>query len=180
MINHHPHQEKELIEGFFGEARQILATYFEDRNLVFSNSQLFAFVLISPVTIAIASDGNLDMTETTMLVDIASFFERGILATDFDRLTQPPHPISDREFKRIIYSELRYICLNMARYEKNLLQALKKLIELDEQVSHDLRPQFSIRARAKEMMYSVIYNNLGVDKAEEAKIKEIFNELEAV
>jgi hypothetical protein len=178
MTIHTPKDEKTLIEDFFREARQILHTYFEDRSLVFSNSQLFAFVLISPVTIAIASDGNLDMTETTMLVDIASFFERGILATDFDRLDQPPQPISDREFKRIIYSELRYICLNMARYEKSLLQALKKLIELDEQVSHDLRPQFSIRSRAKEMMYSVIYNNLGLDRAEEAKIQEIFSELE--
>ncbi|TAE48018.1 MAG: hypothetical protein EAY69_05670, partial [Cytophagales bacterium] len=81
--------EKKRLIRFFKEVRQILDTYLEDRNLVLTNSQLFGFVLISPVTLAITSDGNVDLAETTMLVDVASYFERGILTTNFDTLPQP-------------------------------------------------------------------------------------------
>lgn len=170
--------EQTLIQHFFYNTRDLLDDYFSERQLTLSNSQLFAFVLISPITLAIASDGNLDMTETTMLVDIASYFDRGVLSTEFDQFEQPAYPMTDKEFKKIVYSELRYLCLNMPRYQNSLMACLKKLIQLDEKISQDLSPQFSIRNRAKEMMYGVIYNNLGVDSDEESRLQEIFSELE--
>ncbi|TAE07809.1 MAG: hypothetical protein EAZ95_17985 [Bacteroidetes bacterium] len=56
-------QERTLLQNFFNEAREILQDYSQQRSLIFSNSQLFSFVLVSPITIAIASDGNLDLSE---------------------------------------------------------------------------------------------------------------------
>ncbi|TAE69006.1 MAG: hypothetical protein EAZ85_13560 [Bacteroidetes bacterium] len=170
-------QEKERLIRFFKEIRQILFTYLEDRNLVLTNSQLFGFVLISPVTLAITSDGNVDLAETTMLVDVASYFERGILKTDFDALPQPDNHISDKEFKKIIYSELRHLCFNIKGYENMLIESLKRLLVLDEELDPEANMRYAVKFRVKEMMNSVIYNNLGVDSLEEARLREIWKQL---
>ena len=171
-----PEQEKTLLQNFFDEAREALRNYFTERSLVFSNSQLFSFVLVSPITIAIASDGTLDLTETTMLVDVASYFDQ-LMPTAFDTLSQPQNALSDKEFKKLVYSELRYISLNMAQYENDLLKAIKLLIAVDDTLSHNKTPEMSIRNRIKQMMMSVIYNNLGKDSVEERKIKQVLQEL---
>jgi hypothetical protein len=65
----------------------------------------------------------------------------------------------------------------MGRYEKQLIASLKKLIQLDDSISKSSSPLYSIRYRVKEMMNSVIYNNMGKDSVEEAKIQKIFKEL---
>ncbi len=170
-------EEKELLEKFFAETRTVLSGYFDDRKIAFSNSQLFAFVLISPITIAIASDGNLDFSETTMLVDIAAYFDRDILPKELDNLSQPEQALSDKDFRRIIYSELRYLCLSMSQYESSLIQSIQNLIHLDEQISRDVDPRFSIKRRVVEMMNSVIYNNLGADSVEERKVESVLTAL---
>ena len=172
-----PEEEKALIQQFFDHSRGLLHDYLSERNLVLSNSQLFALILVSPITIAIASDGNVDFTETTMLVDVASYFERGILPSDLDKLNQPENCISDKEFTKIIFSELRFLCLSMPRFEHNLLECIKGLIRLDETVSRNSDPQFSIKKRVVEMMNGVIYNNLGPDSIEEEKISHVLNAL---
>jgi hypothetical protein len=169
-------QERALLQNFFNEAREILQDYSQQRSLIFSNSQLFSFVLVSPITIAIASDGNLDLSETTMLVDTAAYFDQ-LMPTAFDTLDQPKEVLSDKEFKKIIYGELRYLSLHMAHYEGKLLEAIKRLIALDDALSMDNNPTFSIRNRIKQMMMSVIYNNLGKDTIEETKILQILQEL---
>lgn len=170
--------EKELLENFFGQTREILNDYFSERDFFPSNSQLFAFVLISPITLAIASDGNLDMTETTMLVDIATYFDRSVLPKEFDELSQPENILSNKDFKRMIYSELRYLCLSMGKYENQMIEALRKLIDLDEKLSKKKNdPRISIKNRVVQMMNSVIYNNLGTDSEEEKKVKQIFDAL---
>lgn len=169
-------QERILLQTFFTEAREILHEYFNTRSFLLSNSQLFSFILVSPVTIAIASDGTLDLTETTMLVDIAAYFDQ-LMPTAFDSLSQPKGILSDKEFKKIVYSELRYLSLNMQKYEASLLEVIKKLITLDDALSHDDSPMMSIRNRIKQMMISVIYNNLGKDAIEEKKVKQVFREL---
>lgn len=166
-------EEKKYLNDFFKETRFLLKKYFEDRSMVFSNSQLYAFIMISPVTIAIACDGNLDLTETTMLVDLAAYFDKNILPSEFDNLPQPANTLSDKDFKKIIYSELRYLCLSMNRYERELIDCIKQLIQLDEKISKDIDPKFSIRRRVIDMMNSVIYNNMGADYVEEAKIRAI-------
>lgn len=172
-------QEKDLLENFFEETRGILKEYFEERKISFSNSQLFAFVLISPITLAIASDGNLDMTETTMLVDIATYFDRSVLPEAFDRLKQPDKVLTNKDFKKVIYSELRYLCLSMGKYESQMIASLRRLIDLDETLSRKKDdPRISIKQRVVQMMNSVIYNNLGTDSDEEKKVKEIFKALE--
>ncbi len=179
-MQHHtytPEEEKAILTDFFAFVRETLAEYFEERNLILSNSQLFGFVLITPATIAIASDGNLDMTEITMLVDVASYFERGSFSTDFDVLPQPENPITDKKFKKIVYTELKFLCIKMSHYEEKLLKCLRKLLELDEQISLVQNPKYSVKIRVKEMMNSVIYNNLGVDELEEIKLKNIFEKL---
>ncbi len=171
-------QEKKILVDFFAFLRTELADYLSQRNLILSNSQLFGFVLISPATIAIASDGNLDMTEITMLVDLASYFERGSFSTDFDLLEQPKDHVTDKQFKKIAYSELKFLCLNMEIYEEKLLNCLRKLLEIDGEISLlQNNPKFSVKIRVKEMMSSVIYNNLGVDELEEDKLKTIFKKL---
>jgi hypothetical protein len=169
--------EKERLVKFFNTIRVILHQYLEDRNLVLTNSQLFGFVLISPVTLAITSDGNVDLVETTMLVDVASYFERSILGTDFDTLPQPENHISDKEFKKIIYSELRHLCFNINKYDKMLIAALKELLILDEELDPKANMRYAIKFRVREMMNSVIYNNLGLDSVEETRIRQIWREL---
>lgn len=170
-------QERVILQTFFAEAREILQDYLERRSLVLSNSQLFSFVLVSPISIAIASDGALDLTETTMLVDTAAYFDQ-LMPTAFDNLEQPKGVLSDKEFKQLIYGELRYITLNMERYEAKLLEAIKHLIALDASLSMDKDPVFSIQNRIKQMMMSVIYNNLGKDSEEERKVKWVLKELD--
>ncbi|NJO00771.1 MAG: hypothetical protein HC880_02955 [Bacteroidia bacterium] len=170
-------QEKELIQTFFDNTRQTLRPYFEDRGLNLSNSQLFAFVMISPITIAIASDGNLDFMETSMLVDIAAYFDRDILPAELDHLNHPPNIISNREFKRVIFGELRYLCLSMNKYEEQFIQSIRDLIRLDETVSHDRNPEYSVRQRVSDMMHSVIHNNLGIDTIEEKKMRQVMQAL---
>gem|GEM_PF-2262769 len=169
-------QERHLLQTFFTEAREILAAYFEGRGLVLSNSQLFSFILVSPITIAIASDGKLDLTETTMLVDTAAYFDR-LMPTAFDSLEQPEGVLSDKEFKKIIYGELRYLALSMNHHKTALLEAIKLLIVLDDTLTNDNSPTFSIRNRIKQMMIGVIYNNLGKDSVEEQQVKQIFQAL---
>jgi hypothetical protein len=169
-------QERVLLQTFFAEAREILQDYFQHRKLIFSNSQLFSFVLVSPITIAIASDGAVDLSETTMLVDMASYFDQ-LMPTAFDSLSQPKEALSDKEFKKIIYGELRYITLNMQIYESAFLEVIKHLIALDSSLSMDKDPVFSIRERIKQMMMSVIYNNLGKESEEEKKVKWVLAEL---
>jgi hypothetical protein len=169
-------QEKEILTHFFTEARQVLHTYFEERSLIFSNSQLFSFVLVSPISMAIASDGTLDLSETTMLVDTAAYFDQ-LMPTAFDSLPQPENALSDKEFKKLVYGELRYITLNMQAYESQLLRVIKLLIEVDDKLSMDSSPVFSIRHRIKQMMMSVIYNNLNKDTVEEQKVLQILKDL---
>ena len=169
-------QEKQVLGAFFAQARGILQPYFGERSFTFSNSQLFSFVLVCPITIAIASDGSIDLTETTMLLDTASYFDQ-LMPTAFDALPQPDEVLSDKEFKKLIYSELRYITLNMARYEACFLEVIRKLIALDDLLSMDNSEIFSIRSRIKQMMMSVIYNNLGKDSDEERKVLSVLKAL---
>lgn len=166
-------QERILLQAFFIEAREILRDYFATRNFVLSNSQLFSFVLVSPITIAIASDGKIDFTETTILIDTASYFDQ-LMPTAFDTLPQPEGVLSDKAFKKIAYGELRHLALTINEYETNFLEVIKRLIILDEALSRDDNPNMSIRNRIKQMMMSVVYTNLGEDTVEEQKVKQVF------
>ncbi|GAB4404325.1 MAG: hypothetical protein OHK0053_29800 [Microscillaceae bacterium] len=172
-----PETERALIQEFFAEARQALHKYLTERELALSNAQLFALLLVSPITIAIASDGSLDFSEVNMLVDIAAYFEKDVLPKQLDHFTQPENVMSDNHFRKIVFSELRYLSLNMAEHEADLLKALHKLIHLDDTVSRQQASQFSVRQRIVEMMQSVIYNNLGPDAVEESKLQAVLQKL---
>jgi hypothetical protein len=170
-------KERILLEDFFSESRQTLHEYLADREVYFSNSQLFAFISVSPIAIAIASDGALDLAEISMLIDLASYFERDILPKSFDELPQPENVISNEGFRKIIYSELKYLCLHMQDLEKPLIKCLHSLIKLDEQLSREQPPKLSIKQKIKDMMKGVIYNNLGKDVIEEEKIHKVLKQL---
>ncbi|OJJ20963.1 hypothetical protein BKI52_10320 [marine bacterium AO1-C] len=172
-----PDQEKRILNNFFTEIRELLAEYCEEREMVMTNSQLFAFLLVSPVSIAIATDGTVDFSETTMLVDVAAYFDRGVLPSEFDTLAQPDNVMTDHVFKKRIYTELRYLCVSMNRYEDNLIDGLKALIKLDEKLSQTGEVD-SIKRKIAETLNNVIYNNLGKDSVEEPKIRQILEKLE--
>lgn len=172
-----PDQEKRILDNFFIEIRTLLADYCEEREMVMTNSQLFAFLLVSPVSIAIATDGTVDFSETTMLVDVAAYFDRGVLPSEFDTLAQPEDVMTDHIFKKRIYTELRYLCVSMNRYEDDLIAGLKALIKLDEKLSQT-GEEDSIKRKIAETLNNVIYNNLGKDSVEEPKIKQILEKLE--
>lgn len=171
-----PAEEKAILNDFFIEVRELLANYCQEREMVLSNSQLYAFLLVSPITIAIATDGTVDFSETTMLVDVAAYFDRGILSSDFDQLHQPNDVLSDDIFKKRIYTELRYLCVSMNRYEEKLIAGLKALIKLDERLSQ-AEAEDAIKYRIVDTMNSVIYNNMGEDSVEEPKIQKIMESL---
>lgn len=171
-----PAEEKVILNEFFTEVRELLAAYCQEREMVLSNSQLYAFLLVSPITIAIATDGTVDFSETTMLVDVAAYFDRGILSSDFDQLDQPKDVLPDDIFKKRIYTELRYLCVSMNRYEEKLIAGLKALIKLDERLSQTTAEE-AIKYRIVDTMNSVIYNNMGEDSIEEPKIQKVMESL---
>lgn len=171
-----PVEEKVILNNFFAEVRALLAEYCHEREMVLTNSQLFAFLLVSPVSIAIATDGAVDFSETTMLVDVAAYFDRGVLPSEFDTLEQPEDAMSDHVFKKRIYTELRYLCVSMNRYEDKLIEALKALIQMDERLSQT-GEEDSIKRKIVETMNNVIYNNLGKDSIEEPKIQKVLDSL---
>ncbi len=170
-------KERILLGDFFAESRLTLSEYLEDREVFFSNSQLFAFIMISPITIAIASDGTLDLAEISILIDVASYFDRDVLPKSFDALPQPKNVLTNEQFRKVIYSELKYLCLHMEALEEPLIQTLHNLIQLDEQLSRSESPQLSIKQKIKDMMHGVIYNNLGQDAIEEVKIRKVLKRL---
>ena len=172
-----PDQEKSILNNFFTEIRELLSEYCEEREMVMTNSQLFAFLLVSPVSIAIATDGTVDFSETTMLVDVAAYFDRGVLPSEFDFLPQPENVMTDHVFKKRVYTELRYLCVSMNRYEDKLIEGLKALIRIDEKLSQT-GEEDSIKRKIAETLNNVIYNNLGKDSIEEPKIKQILEKLE--
>jgi len=172
-----PDQEKSILNNFFTEIRELLSEYCEEREMVMTNSQLFAFLLVSPVSIAIATDGTVDFSETTMLVDVAAYFDRGVLPSEFDTLPQPDNVMTDHVFKKRIYTELRYLCVSMNRYEGNLIEGLKALIKVDEKLSQT-GEEDSIKRKIAETLNNVIYNNLGKDSIEEPKIRQVLEKLE--
>lgn len=171
-----PAEEKAILNEFFIEVREMLADYCQEREMVLSNSQLYAFLLVSPITIAIATDGAVDFSETTMLVDVAAYFDRDILSSDFDQLDQPNDVLPDDIFKKRIYTELRYLCVSMNRYEEKLIAGLKALIKLDERLSQ-AEADDAIKYRIVDTMNSVIYNNMGEDSVEEPKVQKIMESL---
>lgn len=171
-----PAEEKVILNNFFAEVRALLAEYCYEREMVLTNSQLFAFLLVSPVSIAIATDGTVDFSETTMLVDVAAYFDRGVLPSEFDTLEQPEEAMSDHVFKKRIYTELRYLCVSMNRYEDKLVEALKALIQMDKRLSQT-GEEDSIKRKIVETMNNVIYNNLGKDSIEEPKIQKVLDSL---
>lgn len=171
-----PAEEKVILNNFFTEVRGLLADYCQEREMVLSNSQLYAFLLVSPVTIAIATDGTVDFSETTMLVDVAAYFDRNILPSEFDELDQPEKVLADDIFKKRIYTELRYLCVSMNRYEEKLIAGLKALIDLDEQLSQTGEDD-SIKYKIVDTMNNVIYNNMGEDSVEEPKIQNVLDSL---
>ncbi len=170
-------KEKVLLQEFFDESRFALRHFLEERGNYFSNAQLFAFILVSPISIAIASDGTLDLAEISMLIDVAAYFEKDVLPEALNQLRQPAKVMSNQDFRKIVYSELKYLCLHMQCLEKPLITCLHNFIQLDEHLSRQNSPQFSIKQKIKEMMHGVIYNNLGKDTIEEVKIKKVLQTL---
>lgn len=169
-------EEREKLEVFFAKMRKSLHPYLSARKFVFSNSQLYAFLLASPAMLAIASDGNLDMSETTMLLDIAAFFEKDILKSDFDKLRKVENAMNNAEFKKMIYSEMRLLCYTIHNYEDNFIAALKILMKMDKTLSKD-DSKFSVKKSIQKTMRTVIYNNLGPDAIEEKKLEKLWKKL---
>lgn len=169
-------EEKEQLEEFFADMRNALQPYLSARKFTFSNSQLYAFLLASPAMLAIASDGNLDMSETTMLLDIAAFFEKDTLKSAFDRLHKVENAMTNEEFKKMIYSEMRLLCYTITNYEDNFVEALKVLMKMDNALSSD-NSKFSVEKSIQKTMRTVIYNNLGADNVEEEKLEKLWKKL---
>ena len=67
--------------------------------------------------------------------------------------------ISNEEFRKIIYSELKYLCLYMQDLEKPLIKCLHSLITLDEQLTRENPPKLSIKQKIKDMMGPYGWNN---------------------
>ncbi|MCS6822313.1 MAG: hypothetical protein NZ551_10645 [Microscillaceae bacterium] len=171
-------EEKQILEQFFQEVRTLLEPYTSERKIIFSNSQLFAILMIAPITMAMATDDSLDFAETNILIEIASFFERNELSPLFNQFSQPEKVLSDSEFKKIIYNEMQYMCLSMRQYEPIFIKALKKLLAVDKHLSQMQNIEGSIAKRILENLSGVIYNNTGDDKIEEAKVRRIIQELD--
>lgn len=170
-------EEREKLEEFFADIRKTLQPYLSARKFTLSNSQLYAFLLASPAILAIASDGNLDMSETTMLLDIAAFFEKDILKSDFDKLKKVENAMTDEDFKKMIYSEMRLLCYTIINYEDDFVGALKILIKMDKELSTK-DSKFSVEKSIQKTMRTVIYNNLGPDNIEEKKLERLWKKLD--
>lgn len=118
-------------ESFIKEIRESLQPYLDKKGLIFSNRQLFSFVLNLAFAFGLNSDGRSSIKENIRRIIKESGY--GVLADDLpdfiDELEQPEKCIDKKAFEEIYYNEESYLVSNFDKYKDMLLNTLKLYAE---------------------------------------------------
>jgi hypothetical protein len=123
--------QKEKFHDLLKSLRNDLHPYLEDRNLEFTNKQLFSFVLNLPFIIGIYADEKQSQKESSL----KNTFESAFLVSPedlpdfFDEIDQPSRVISDKEYNEKIINEKINIIQAFEKYDNLFLKALKSYCE---------------------------------------------------
>lgn len=158
----------------FSQIRLQLSKYMSERNFNMSNAQIFAFLLYSPLCLAIASDKVVDEQELKLLEKITKNVDvNKIVSVElFEILTAIPEPqntIFNEEFNMRIDAELLHIARNIDQYEQDIIQSAKYFLSL----SNDPTAATSIAQIYSKWFDFILLNSHSRQKeAEKLKIKE--------
>lgn len=171
--------EAAKIKEVFGEIRNELDAFCNDRDFKMANPQLYAFLSYCPNALAIASDGTVDVHEMAALLKISRQIDVNKMI-DMDLLElmsiapEPEDCMLNEEFNIRVGAELLYLCRNMEKYESNIISAVKHLLKFDANPEADK----SLTKVFAAMMKEIIKNNLSKNKENELKkLKEIQQKL---
>jgi flagellin-specific chaperone FliS len=161
-------EEVAKMANIFKEIRQYLDKYMSDRDFKMSNPQMFTFLMYAPVAFAIASDRNVDAKEIRLLDKITKDIDvENVVNIDLmELLTAAPEPsdiMLNEEFNMRIDAEMLYLSRNIDKYEDDIINALKKFLELDKNPESE-----TSLSKTMSMWFDyVIEHNAGRDKEKE-------------
>ena len=161
-------EEKQFIRQLFGEMRQGLNNFMNDRNFHLSNPQIFTFITYCPTALAIASDRKVDETEIAALEKISKSVDvRSMVNLDLmEMMSYAPEPdncIINEEFNIRVASEILFLSRNMDTYESSFINAIKALLKFDS----NPKAEESMTKSFVKMMNAIIENNVSQNKEEE-------------
>lgn len=163
-----------FIKNTFKEMRISIEKFSKDRDFVMSNPQLFTFLYNSSVSLAIASDGIVDLTEIAIIEKLARSIDinKTVNIDLIEVMSIAPEPencMTNEEFNLRVGSELLYLSRNIDKYENDLLKSIKAFLKFDKNPENNI----SLTKTLKKLMDFVIENNTGRNKEKELfKIKE--------
>ncbi len=158
------------LSGIFSEIRQYLDNYMKDRDFKMSNAQIFTFLIYAPVALAIASDRQVDEKEIRLLekitknIDVDSTVDLDLLNL-LSAADEPADIMINEEFNMRIDAEILYLSRNIDKYENDIINALKKFLEIDK----DPNSPTSLSKTLSMWFDYVIERNAGRDKEQELK-----------
>ncbi len=167
-----PEEKKQLIL-VFGNLRQNLSSYMQDRKFIMSNAQIFTFLMYAPVCLAIASDREVDEQEIRLLSKITSNIDVNS-AVNLDLMEviaiapEPSNTMLNEEFNMRVDAELLYLSRNIDKYEDDIITAVKTMLKLDKNPDAET----SLKNTFNMWFESIVKQNAGRNKeAELEKIK---------
>lgn len=166
-------EERVLIIKIFQNLQNNLSGFISDRDFKMSNPQIFTFLMYAPVCLAIASDGVVDEKEIRLLDKISKNIDvtTAVNLELMEVLSQAPESTDvmlNEEFNMRVDSELLFLSRNIDKYENNIIDSVKDLLNLD--VS---KKETSLRATFSKWFEYVIEQNAGRNKEEELeKVKK--------
>ena len=153
----------------FSEIRQHLDNFMKNRDFKMSNPQIFTFLIYAPISLAIASDGKVDEKEIKLLEKITKNIDVNS-TVDLDLLNllaaaeEPADIMLNEEFNMRIDAEILFLSRNIDKYEDDIINALKKFLEIDKTDS-----ETSLSKTLSMWFDYVIERNAGRDKEQELK-----------
>lgn len=163
----------------FSQIRLQLSQYMNERNFNMSNAQIFAFLLYSPLCLAISCDRVIDEQELKLLEKITKNVDvKKLVSVElFEVLTAIPEPqntMFNEEFNMRIDAELLHIARNIAQYEQDIMQSARYFLSL----SNDPTAATSIAQIYSKWFDFILSNSVSKQKdTEKLKIKEYKDKL---
>ncbi len=169
-INEMNNEDKVFIRTIFKEMRDKTDNFAKERNFIMSNAQLFTFLMNAPASLAIASDGKVDIEEIAALEKLARSIDVYVsvdmnLMENISVAFEPENCMINEEFNMRVGSELLFLARNMKRFESDFIAALKAMLTFD----FNPKKEGSLSGSFNLLMNSMIENNVSKNKDIEMK-----------
>jgi len=164
-INALTNEDKIFIKTIFNEMRLNITDFLKSRDFELSNPQLFTFLTYCPASLAIASDGVVDVTEISAIAKITKSIDVNHMVNielmEFMSIApEPENCISNEEFNIRVGSEILFLSKNMKTYEAGFLKAVKALLTFD----MNPKKEGSMTSTFSKMMDTIIEHNISKEK----------------